>query len=428
MDRICDKCKDTRLVAVTRNFQFGLASFESLSMKEIEYFCPSCGQRTTNDPFSDSLPQSYSAGDNAPQSSACRKQVILLSNTSSKSDFVSVQFPAVYQVDSNVLFPTFEGNIQDGTVIDRHGNPDLMLLFAKQYLESYKAIMPVGRLPKNLVEIMPALHLLVTAAELAFKALLTRDGKKHSGHSLQRLYENLNQCQRNWIDTSFAKSLQNANLLGLGVTSPTVYDILTKYDNTYGGSSGVYVDSRYYAEPTARLKHTNDLHGTNLVKGNTPYPIFLPEIVYAQIGAYQYFSGHERLRRLGGDVRLCGRELESNTRGRWSFVPSSLGLVVVSVPQRAGTSAEGVELASFEQLLTEHPPIARMDWMYGGNTLLVYGLGDKSPRDGHGSLNGVQCQVWRDLRIGIHSRDLCLIAERLECSELIQPLSNVQFK
>ena len=108
--------------------------------------------------------------------------------------------------------------------------------------------MPAGRLPDSLVEILSALHLLVTAAELGFKAYLTRDAKDASGHSLQRLYEDLDPAHRDRIDTSFSESYLNASLTVLGIEPPTVQAILRQYDSTYGVSSGVYMDSRYYAE------------------------------------------------------------------------------------------------------------------------------------------------------------------------------------
>ena len=116
--------------------------------------------------------------------------MVMLTNLSADGkDHVPVQFPATYQVGQDVLWPTFEGNVQDGTVIDRYGDPDLMLEFAEQYFKLYEAAMPAGRLPEGLVEVLTALHLLVTAAELGFKACLTRDGKDASGHSLEQLYE-----------------------------------------------------------------------------------------------------------------------------------------------------------------------------------------------------------------------------------------------
>ena len=414
MNRVCDACTDTELIATPKTFRFGLRLLGNLVKKETEYLCPACGRRTTNDPLAHETPVERTADDDTQTSDVRRRQVMLHNLPADRQDFVSVQFPAAYRAGRNVLWPTFEGNVQDGTVIDRHGDPDLMLEFAKQYFRLYNAAVLAGRLPASLVEIMPALHLLVTAAELGFKACLTRDGKDASGHSLQRLYKALDPAHRDRIDTVFSKSYLSANLTALGIELPTVESILGRYDSTYGSSSGVYTDSRYYAEPTTRFRRGDSVHGANLVKGNTPYPTFLPEIVSAQIETYRYFSGHERLRRRGGDVQHSAREPGNDNRGDWGVVPSSLGLCVVSVPQPAGISAEGEALASFEKLLSEHPPAIRADWMYGGNTLLIYGAGEQSPTDGHGTLNGVQCRVWRHRRLGMHARDLYVLANRLE--------------
>ena len=426
MNRVCDRCNDTELIATTKVFRFGLRLLNNLVKKEREYLCPSCGQRITDDPLASDTSVDNTGSSNTGIGDVHRRRVWLTNMSADGKDIMDVQFPAAYETGRDVLFPTFEGNAQDGTVIDRHGDPDLMLEFAEQYFKLYKDTMPAGRLPNSLVEIMPALHLLVTAAELGFKALLTRDGKEPSGHSLQRLYEELDPAHRDWIDTRFSESYLNAGLTALGVEPPTVQAILTRYDSTYGGGSGVYIDSRYYAEPTTRFRRADSLHGASLVKSNTPYPIFLPEILSAQINAYRFFSGHERLRRRGGDVRHGVRDSGSDNHGDWGMVPSSLGLIVVSVPQPAGISAEGEDLESFEKLLTEHPPGMCADWMYGGNTLLFYGVGEQDPTDGHGTLNGVRCRVWRHRRVGVHARDLYLLADRLENSVQFGSLSNVR--
>ena len=426
MAPVCDTCNDTKLIATTKAFRFGFRLLDNLVKKERGYLCPSCGQRTTDDPFASDTPMERTGnGNTRPGDVRCR-QVMLTNLSADRKDLMSVQFPATYQIDQNVLLPTFEGNVQDGTVIDRHGDPDLMLEFAEQYFKLYNATMPAGRLPDSLVKVLSALHLLVTATELGFKACLTRDGKDASGHSLQRLYEDLEPAHRERIDTSFSESYLNASLTVLGVEPPTVQAILRRYDSTYGVGSGVYMDSRYYAEPTTRFKRGDSVHGASLVKGNTPYPIFLPEIVSAEIETYRFFSGHERLRRRGGDVQHGAREPGSDNHGDWGMVPSSLGLIVVSVPQPAGKSAEGDDLASFEKLLSEHPPGMCADWNYGGNTLLFYGVGEQSHTDSHGTLNGVQCRVWRHQTVGMHARDLYLLADRLENTVPFGSLSNVR--
>ena len=426
MNRVCDTCNDTELIATTKTFRFGLMLLKNLVKKEREYLCPRCGRRTPDDPLASDMPVERAADGDIRTSDIRRRQVMLHNLSADKRDFMSVQFPAAYQVGRNVLWPTFECNVQDGTVIDRHGDPDLMLEFAEQYFKLYNATVPAGQLPASLVEIMPALHLLVTSAELGFKAYLTRDGKDASGHSLKRLYGALDPAHRDRIDTIYSESYLNSNLTALGIEPPTVEAILKKYDSTYGSSSGVYTDSRYYAEPTTRFRRGDGVHGASLVKGNTPYPTFLPEIVSAQIDTYRYFSGHERLRRRGGDVEHDVREPGNDNHGDWGVVPSSLGLCVVSVPQPAGISAEGDDLASFEKLLSEHPPAMRADWKYGGNTLLFYGVGEQSPTDGHGTLNGVQCRVWRHQRVGMHARDLYLLANRLEDTVPLGSLPDVR--
>ena len=100
--------------------------------------------------------------------------------------------------------------------------------------------------------------------------------------------------------------------------------------------------------------------------------------------------------------------------GTGGLVPSSLGLVVLNIPQPAGISAEGDDLAAFNQLLSDNPPAFRTNWMYGGGTLLFYADGGQEHLDGKGVLNGVACRVWRHQRLGMHARDLNQLAEVLE--------------
>ena len=202
-----------------------------------------------------------------------------------------------------------------------------------------------------------------------------------------------------------------------------VNDLGLLYDKTYGGDSSVYIDSRYYAEPTTKFDSSSNLHGANLVKADNPYPVFLPEIVRTLIETYRYFSGHERLRRLGGDVQYRAREPGNDNHGDWGLVPSSLNLVVLSVPQRAGKSAEDDKLKAFKKLLSKDPFHA--DWMYGGSTLLFYDAGEQDYIDGHGELNGVECRVWRHKRLGMHARDLYRLANVLESGVSLECLSDV---
>ena len=68
-----------------------------------------------------------------------------------------LQYPAVSvsAPGSNVLFPVHEGTLSGGLCIDRHGDPDLMAAFSAEYLKQYRAIVPKGRLPQSMVEMMP---------------------------------------------------------------------------------------------------------------------------------------------------------------------------------------------------------------------------------------------------------------------------------
>ena len=311
--------------------------------------------------------------------------------------------------------------MQDGTVIDRHGDPDLLLELAEQYFLLFRTIMPAQRLPSSLIELMPALHLLVVATELGLKAHLIRNDKTGHGHSLEQLYDNLDLANRNEIEVRFSKLVLNTNLVTLGVEPPSVKAILQTYDNTYGGESKVYMDTRYYAEPTTTFKLSSNLHGASLLKSHNPYPIFLQEIVNILFDTYRFFSGHERLGRLGGDVSYGTREPGNDNHGDWGLVPSSLGLVAFTVPQPAGRSAEDDKLKAFNKLLSDNPPAYRTDWMYGGGTLLFYADGDRDYIDGLGMLNGVECRVWRHKRLGMHARDLNLLANVLESD--VQPAS-----
>ena len=78
------------------------------------------------------------------------------------------------------------------------------------------------------------------------------------------------------------------------------------YADIYGGKRGAYQEAKFYAEPTTMLPEASDLRGANLVKGNTPYPTFMPYLVKAIVECYDHFTGPERLRRRGAEIREHG--------------------------------------------------------------------------------------------------------------------------
>ena len=419
MKRKCDKCIDQELSVKSSNvFRFGVAALSSLVKIEVDYICPSCGKKTRTEGIltdTGQFPSQLAGVDAAGISEVRRQQANFFRSFSPGQRFMSVQFPAVFRVGENVLFPTSEGNVQDGTGIDRHGDPDLMMEFAEEYFRLYRSIMPQD-MPDSLIKVMPAVHLLVIATELAIKAYLIRADKEvvRLRHSLPSLYNALDQEHRDEIERRFDKVELNSNLAALGIDIPTVEAVLEMYDATYGGKSSVYKDSRYYAEPTTTFPPSSDMHGAKLLKSQTPYPIFLPEVVCALIDSYKFFSGAARLRRLRGDVEFGSREPGDDNHGEWGLVPSSLGLVVISVSQRARKRAKGDRLEAFKKLLSETSPGFCTDWMYGGKTLLFYSAGGESHIDGQGMLNGVECRVWFNKRLGLHARDLYLLANALE--------------
>ena len=409
----CHKCGDQEFrVESDKTYRLAVPWLSSFFQREVEYACTACGEVRQWSPTFFNLGNGHWSISLRPSSDddvVNHKRPLVTYRTPGR-DFISIQYPAVFRDGENVLLPTSEGNIQDATVVDRYGDPDLMAEFAEEYLRQFRALMPIGRLPKNLKEVMPALLLLVTASELAVKAFWIRSEKPlKTSHSLVDLYVDLAPEYKEDIERRFAGVETNLALATLGVDSPKVEHLLRLYSATYGGESSVYMDARYYAEPTTKLHR-----GSNLVKGHTPYPIFLPEVARALIDTYWFFSGPNRLRRLGGDVLEGVRESGNDNHGERGLIPSSLDLVVVSVPQKAGMDAKGEDLKVYEAFKTSHPTGLTADWMYGGNTLLFYRDGRREFSDGNQVIEGLECKVWSNGRMGLHPRDLIRLADALE--------------
>ena len=313
------------------------------------------------------------------------------------------------------MIPVGEANIQDGTMIDKFGDPDLMTDFAEEYLKQFWRLLPSGRLPLTVVEIMPALLLLVTAAELALKASWIRSNSRQKPiHLLTDLYAGLDPEQRADVERRFAAAPIVARLVDLRSDAPRIEGILGVYDSTYGERSGVYEDSRFYAEPTTMFDKDSSLRGANLVKGNTPYPVFLPDIARALIDTYRHYTGAERLRRLGARLSEGIRGSGDHNHGDWSLTPSTLSLSALVVSQSASKDSRGQELPTFAAFKSLHSTPFQLDWMHGGNTLLFYFASPHDRRDGIETISGLECRVISDQVVGMHSRDLYLLANELE--------------
>ena len=325
-----------------------------------------------------------------------------------------LQHPAVSAPGSSVLLPVNEGRLSGGLCIDRHGDPDLMAAFSSEYLKQYRAIVPKGRLPQSMVEMMPSLHLLMNAAELALKADLIRSGKPIVGHVLQDLYGKLEDEHRDEVDRRFADTARNAPINALGADRPTVENVLRVCGQSFGGSS-VYMDTRYFAEPTTMLREPS-LKGGTLGK-DTPYPIFLPVVVQTMLDVYAFFSGAERMKRLGADVSHGSRDPGNDQHGDWGLVPASFGLVVIRVAQRVAWDKHHEDREAFSRFKATRPPAYATSWMYGGQTLLFYRADKDHPADGETVIDGLECKVWYAGRLGMHPRDLYVLADALRARD-----------
>ena len=289
-----------------------------------------------------------------------------------------------------------------------------MAEMAREYLRQFWTLLPRGRFPNSLKEAMPALLLLVTSAELALKAFGIRSENPAHVHALKDLYDDLNNECKIEIERLFRQSEIVAAILDLGQEAPTIEQILSLYSNTYGQRDGVYVDVRYFAEPTTMLPQSSNLHGSNLVKGLTPYPVFLPAIVEALLEAYRTTSGVERLRRRGADIQDNIRDAGTGSHGDWGLVPASLGLVVVAAPQSTALDSAGQETEIFLDFTASHPAGLQISWSHGGSRLLFYVDDEGRWRDEDIEVDGLGCRLWRHGRLGMHARDLNQLADVLD--------------
>ena len=382
-------------------------------VEERLFACPKCGLDVEGLPVITPIGREH---DRAAQGKVVIVHAMILGTRTAKT-FTDVQYRGVYLPDAQLVLPTGEGTIQDGTLVDRHGDPELMMSFAEQYLSSYRALMPTGRLPTSVVEVMPAIHLLVVAAELAMKADLMRSDKFTEGHSLKDLFKNLEGPHRGQARRRFANCEANKRLTSVGERPQPISGVLAAYGASYGGGSQVYLDTRYYAEPTTKLRKSP---GWSLLKSNTPYPIFLPYVVEVLIETFRFFDGAARLERLGAKVAPGARAAVDNNHGDWGLVPGSLGLIVVQVPQNVRLSAQHAELPEFRRWKEARPPGFSASWGYGGSELLFYRLDEGAPDSVN--IGGIECTVWRDDSLGMHSRDLYQLANALDAGAISNTL------
>ena len=262
---------------------------------------------------------------------------------------------------------------------------------------------------------MPSLLLLVTAAELATKAFALRSkGEPPRTHDLVELYDGLDPEHRAAVESRFGGCRLVVGLTSIGADAPKIQDILGTYADIYGGKRGAYQEAKFYAEPTTMLPEASNLRGANLIKGNTPYPTFMPYLVEAIVDCYYFFSGLERLRRRGAEIHELGPNSTSHGYGDWVLRPSSLDLAVIIVSQQESKDSGHNDLPSFASFKSHHPTGLQADWMYGGSTLLFYDATGSKPRDGIETIADIECHIISEEQVRMHSRDLDRLADRLE--------------
>ena len=243
---------------------------------------------------------------------------------------------------------------------------------------------------------------------------MIRSEKPIVGHGLQDLYGELEDEHRDKVDRRFADAALNAPINALGADRPTVENVLRVYGQSFG--STVYMDTRYFAEPTTMLREPS-LKGGNLVK-DTPYPIFLPVVVQTMLDVYAFFSGAERLKAVGADVSHGSRDPGNDQHGDWGLVPASVG------PCRdSGCSACCVGRTprgprGIQQIQGDASARVRDVVELRRTDASVLPCRHKGhPEDGETVIDGLECKVWYAGRLGMHPSDLYLLADALEAPE-----------
>ena len=257
MTNKCTKCGKELAPGQPRTVRFALPRFSNWLKTTTPYICQDCDEEPKSwaeqyTLINTGIPWPSDFKEDATGPDDFKKELATIS-VRGPSSCTSVSYQAACHANENVLFPITEGNIQDGTVIDRYGDPDLMIEFSNEYLGQYEKIMP-RKPPRRLSEMMPPLLLLIVATELAIKAYLMRSGTTvPSEHDLARIYKLIDPQHVKRIEQSFTGSEIVQALLQRGGSTPKIEHILTIYSQSYGGKHGVYMDARYYAEPTTKL-------------------------------------------------------------------------------------------------------------------------------------------------------------------------------
>ena len=171
MRKRCPKCgNDDELVENSaRVLLHALPQLSSPIEVEVPFTCAACGHEVSTT-FRFRATGAQDPRPRAAEGQDGTKRLGRIIHSFDGKSFMSVQYPGILCPRENVLFPEHEGGLSDGGAIDRHGDPDLMVEFSEEYLKQYRLLAPMGRLPRTVSETMPALLLLIVAAELVLKA------------------------------------------------------------------------------------------------------------------------------------------------------------------------------------------------------------------------------------------------------------------
>ncbi len=202
-------------------------------------------------------------------------------------DMTSISIPLAFHSIQGELrgVPVGEGTTADQMPLTKQGDPHLAAEMAQAYLHAYYAVMPQELPPTRLSRILPALSLLLMAAEIGLKALLLKRGSNcKKTHSLSDLYHSLPDSVRDRIQSDFSKTIGCRNLHEIRRHSPVVGQVLSRYENTYGIVKNYALsDVRYIFEEG----RTDELYWPEgwgdkpdqRYAHDIPFPVFLPEIV-----------------------------------------------------------------------------------------------------------------------------------------------------
>ena len=166
MDQRCTQCGQQAVeLKSVRLLHHTVAPLGHPVQPEQRYACTNCGQERI-DRYSSSYYMPKTSDHHVPLSDA---QEVETGNQTEpmrahlwridNDKVASVQYEAVCLTDTGEVLPAEEGTIQDATTVDRHGDPNLMVTLAEHYLGGYRTVMPTGRFPRSVVELLPALHL-----------------------------------------------------------------------------------------------------------------------------------------------------------------------------------------------------------------------------------------------------------------------------